>query len=93
MLTRSKCGIFKPKNYLASSTGSLPIVPSNTWAALDSPKWKAAMQAEFQDLTDNHTWDLVPYDSTMKVINNTWIFKVKTYSDGSLDKVKVRLVA
>lgn len=29
----------------------------------------------------------------MKVINNKWIFKVKTNADGSLDKLKARLVA
>lgn len=51
------------------------------------------MHTEFQALVDNQTWELVPFTSDMKVISNKWIFKVKTNSDGSLDKLKARLVA
>lgn len=51
------------------------------------------MKDEFQALVDNGPWDLVPYTDDMKVINNKWIYKVKTHADGSLDRLKARLVA
>lgn len=51
------------------------------------------MNTEFQALLENNTWSLVPYDSNMNVISNKWVYMVKTLADGSLDKLKTRLVA
>lgn len=51
------------------------------------------MRAKFQALIENLTWDLVRYTDEMKMISNKWIYKVKTHADGSLDKLKARLVA
>lgn len=102
MITRAKNGIFKPKHFVATthslpslsaSSSALPSLPASTSAALVSPAWKSAMRDEFQALLDNQTWDLVPYTDDMKVITNKWVFKVKTLADGSLDKLKARLVA
>lgn len=91
IITRAKHGIFKPKVYTALTT--LPSVPRSTSAALESPVWKEAMQSEFQALVDNQTWDLVPYTRDMKVISNKWLYKVKTNVDGTLERLKARLVA
>lgn len=51
------------------------------------------MQSKFEALLDNETWSLVQYTSNIKVISNKWIFKVKTNTDGTIDKLKARLVA
>lgn len=91
MITRSKNGIFKPKIFLATS--SLPSEPVSDVAALSDPKWFNAMKVEYQALLDKNTWSLVPYAHDMKVISNKWVYKVKTLADGSLDKLKARLVA
>jgi len=61
--------------------------------ALQLPHWKKAMQDEMDALHANHTWTLVPKTSTMNLVSSKWIFKVKTQSDGTIDRYKARLVA
>lgn len=50
------------------------------------------MAAEFDALLGKNTWSLVPYTSDIKVITNKWVFRVKLKADGTLDKLKARLV-
>ena len=50
------------------------------------------MDAKFQALRNNHTWDLVPYQSKYNVVENKWVFKLKYNSNGSLNKYKYCLV-
>lgn len=74
-----------------------PIVehfePSNVQEALESKPWKEAMDAEYQSLMKNNTWELVDLPPGKKVIGCKWIFKTKYEADGSIDKHKARLVA
>ena len=51
------------------------------------------MNAEFQALIKNETWDLVPYSEDMNIVTNKWVFKVKYKADGLVDRFKARLVA
>ncbi|WVZ94097.1 hypothetical protein U9M48_040034 [Paspalum notatum var. saurae] len=39
------------------------------------------------------TWDLVPTPSHVRPITSKWVYKIKTRSDGSLERYKARLVA
>lgn len=71
----------------------LPCEPQSDLAALSDPDWSNAMELEYKALMDNHTWSLVPYTTDKKVISNKWVYKVKTFTDGALDKLKARLVA
>ena len=41
----------------------------------------------------NHTWDLVTLPPRKSVVGCKWIYKIKTRSDGSIERYKVRLVA
>ena len=61
--------------------------------ALADPQWKKAMDADYQALIHNHTWDLVPFFDDMNVVQCKWVFRIKFKVDGSLDKYKARLVA
>lgn len=55
--------------------------------------WQQAMQEEIQALQSNGTWTLVPYCSSMNVIDSRWVYKIKRRADGSIDRHKARLVA
>lgn len=59
----------------------------------DKQKWTDAMKVEMAQLVSNHTWDLVPRSKDMKVIGNKWVWRVKKNADGSIEKLKARLVA
>lgn len=60
--------------------------------ASKDPNWINAMQQEIQALQANNTWELTDLPPGKKAIGNKWVYKVKTKSDGSLDKFKARLV-
>jgi hypothetical protein len=97
MVTRSQRGILKPnpKYALISSrtSATIPREPSNFRSALAHPGWKAAMDEELEALHRNQTWELVPCTPAMHVIGSKWVLKTKLKHDGSLDRLKARLVA
>jgi hypothetical protein len=96
MTTRSHHGIVKPNPKYALSTtysSSVPREPRSVQAALAHPGWRAAMNEELTALHQNQTWILVPRTSDMHVIGSKWVLKTKLKPDGSLDRLKARVVA
>lgn len=98
MVTRAKDGIHKPKYpFVGIHTDPrlLPQAsePSSVLDALRISHWKLAMEDEFQALQRNKTWVLVPRDTSQKLIDCKWVFKVKFKQDGTILKHKARLVA
>jgi hypothetical protein len=51
------------------------------------------MTEEITALERTGTWDLVPCPPYVRLIICKWVYKVKTHSDGSLERYKARLVA
>ncbi|KAG8504080.1 hypothetical protein CXB51_002404 [Gossypium anomalum] len=90
MVTRSKAGIFKPKVIHVEADD---FEPRTVEDAIAHPEWKLAVQAEFDALSANSTWTLVPLPPGRKVIGCQWLFKVKRDPDGTVDRQKARLVA
>ena len=67
--------------------------PSSYHEAANIPEWQAAMTEELAALERTCTWDIVPLPSHAVPITCKWVFKIKTKSDGSIERYKARLVA
>ncbi|KAK2354410.1 putative mitochondrial protein [Trifolium repens] len=91
MTTRAKTGFVQPR--LEPRLLLTHSEPRNVKQALLDPKWKSAMQAEFDALQANQTWSLVPLPPNRQAIGCKWVFRVKENPDGSVSRYKARLVA
>ena len=68
--------------------------PSNYEEAManpDSNKWLEAMQSEIGSMYENKVWTLVDLLDDRRAIENKWIFKKKTDTDGNVTIYKARL--
>jgi hypothetical protein len=73
--------------------------------AEDNPTWSDAMngpysqgfrkacQLEIDTLINMECWDVVDRPKNRSIVSNTWAFKIKRFSDGSMRKLKARFCA
>jgi hypothetical protein len=61
--------------------------------ASTNPLWQTAMKEELDDLHKNNTWDMVDLPPGKSVVRCKWVYKIKTCSDGTVDRYKARLMA
>ena len=50
------------------------------------------MKEELDALSKNHTWDLVTLPPGKSMVGCKWIYKIKTHSDGSIERYKTHLI-
>lgn len=50
------------------------------------------MDEEIQTLQENRMWMIVYLEKHMNVMGSRWVFKTKLKANGTLDKLKARLV-
>ncbi|CAI7917208.1 unnamed protein product [Closterium sp. NIES-54] len=52
-----------------------------------------AMESELKSIEENCTWELVELPEGCKAITSKWLFKIKSDTDGKIERYKSRLVA
>ena len=67
-------------------------LPNTIREALSHLSWRSAMVEEIQALDDIGTWNLVQLPDGKKSIGCRWVFAVKVNPDGSVARLKARLV-
>ncbi|KAL7613342.1 hypothetical protein Lser_V15G09609 [Lactuca serriola] len=102
MITRARAGIFKPKHvadlsHLAHQGLHHAFFttkePKGFKLAAKNPHWLLAMEEEMSALQANDTWELVPRPASSNVVGSKWVFRTKFHSDGTVERLKARLVA
>lgn len=85
-ITQLQHGIRKPKKYTDGTVRYENFCstrePKILHEALDDPRWKKAMQQEYNALIKNKTWHLVKESRGKNIIDCKWVFKIKKKADG-----------
>ena len=82
----------------SSATSKINILTSTTYKqAVKDPVWEElwqeAIQAELNALQANETWEEIVPPKGVNIVTSKWVFKLKLHFNGSLDKLKARLMA
>lgn len=56
------------------------------------PGWVEAMDKEIGALEENETWEVTTLLDGIKPVTSKWVYKTKYKADGTVDKLKARLV-
>ncbi|XP_074299960.1 uncharacterized protein LOC141631152 [Silene latifolia] len=86
------CNLFseKHRNFLAAVT--MGVEPPSFKEAIRDDGWCEAMKLEIDALERNDTWELSDLPPNKKALGCRWIYKIKYKSDGSIERLKARLV-
>jgi len=97
-LCRSTCVSKPPEKYgfspplsLTATIASFPI-PSSYRQAMEHKCWKKVIETKLLALEENQTWDVVTCPSSTKPLGSKFVFNIKLYSDGSINRYKAMLV-
>uniref|UniRef100_A0A2N9HVC5 CCHC-type domain-containing protein n=1 Tax=Fagus sylvatica TaxID=28930 RepID=A0A2N9HVC5_FAGSY len=79
---------FTPRTYTARGSSVLSLHEPYTYReACTNPLWQQVMTEELQALEKTHTWDLVDLPHGKSAIGCKWVYKIKTNSDGSIERL------
>lgn len=77
----------------AESAAGEPVTYEQATRSAEATQWQAAMEAEYQSLLANETWDLVEAPPGANVVGSRWLYKAKLDQSGNVGRYKARLVA
>uniref|UniRef100_A0A2N9FZL4 Reverse transcriptase Ty1/copia-type domain-containing protein n=1 Tax=Fagus sylvatica TaxID=28930 RepID=A0A2N9FZL4_FAGSY len=81
------------KGYTKKEGITTNIEPQFYHQAIQSSKWRDAMQAKLTTFEANNTWSLTSLLPHKSLIGCKWVYKIKHRADGSIERYKVKLVA
>ena len=90
VLTYDNC---KPSYQNFCMTVSSITEPKTYNQACKHDCWVTAMNTELKALESTQTWSIVDMPTGKKPIGCKWVYKVKYFADGSIERYKARLVA
>ena len=94
MTTRARSGIVKPNPRYALITVKEEFTePKSLKEALNHTGWNKAMGTEIENMEETETFELVPPEDDQDPLGCRWVHKVKRNTDGTVMKLKSRLVA
>lgn len=70
-----------------------PVTYNDAVSGENNQQWQDAIAEELDAHERNSTWLIVPKTRNTKEITAKWVFKVKSDTDGKVDRFKARLVA
>lgn len=82
--------------FISVQAATMHRVPRSFKEAMTLPnhiEWKKAFDAEMAAIARAGTWDLVPLPPGRKALGSTWVCRIKSHANGSVDKLKCRIVA
>lgn len=66
--------------------------PQSFKEAIHDAGWRSAMQKEISALEDNGTWAMEYLPPGKRALGSRWVYKIQSNSDGSIERLKARLV-
>lgn len=93
IMTRARNNVRKPnpKYGLIAQLGE--VEPRTLAQALQDERWRKSMGSEMDAQIREGTWDLTPPPANKNVVGCRWIHTIKRNPDGSVGRLKSRLVA
>lgn len=81
-----------PFNIFNSSFAFITGEPNKYEDAAKNENWIKAMDDEYNSLMQNGTWTSMKLPANKSAIDNKWVYKIKTKSNGEIERYKARLV-
>ncbi|GAA0163351.1 transmembrane signal receptor [Lithospermum erythrorhizon] len=86
------CNRFSLRHRMFLGAITTGLEPRSYKEAMKDKGWRDAMHYEIQALEANGIWELVQLPPGQRALGSRWVYKVKYNSDGSLERLKARLV-
>ena len=67
--------------------------PHTSREASTNPLWQQAMANELDAVHNTYTWDMTTLSPGKSAVGCKWVYKIKTWANGSVERYKARLVA